>query len=41
MKYYRLTIEECDKLPHPNNCEIWIMEKNKDGDYKMKIEHDV
>ena len=33
MRYFKLTIEEFEKLKNPKNCEIWILEKNLDGDY--------
>ena len=36
MRYFKLTISKFEKMLNPTNCEMWILEKNKDGKYELK-----
>lgn len=35
MKLMNLSIEQYEKLALPNNCAIWVMEKDMKGNYKL------
>ena len=36
MRFFKMSIEKFDLLASPNNCEIWIIEKNSEGIYELK-----
>ncbi|MBK9191395.1 MAG: phosphoglycerate mutase family protein [Crocinitomicaceae bacterium] len=38
MKWFHWSVEEFELLANPGNCEIILMEKNKDGKYELKTE---
>jgi len=38
MRFFKMSIEKFDLLACPNNCEIWVIEKNSQGIYEMKSE---
>lgn len=35
MKYFRLSVEEFDKMPNPHNCEAWVLKRNSVGEYVL------
>jgi broad specificity phosphatase PhoE len=38
MRFFKMSIEKFDLLANPNNCDIWVIEKNSQGIYEMKSE---
>jgi broad specificity phosphatase PhoE len=38
MRFFKMSIEKFDLLANPQNCEIWVIEKNPRGIYEMKSE---
>jgi broad specificity phosphatase PhoE len=35
-KFFKIPIEKFDLMANPSNCEIWILEKISNGNYKLK-----
>lgn len=35
MRYFKFSIDKFDALANPQNCEIWVMEKNSKGAYEL------
>jgi broad specificity phosphatase PhoE len=33
MRYFRLSVEEFNVMKNPDNCEMWILERNATGQY--------
>ena len=36
MNFLNLPVKEYDNIKEPNNCQFWVIEKNKFGKYKVK-----
>jgi len=35
MRYFHMTVEEFEKMEHPDNCEMWILELDKNYKYQL------
>lgn len=33
MRYFRLSVEEFNEMKNPENCELWVMERNTNNAY--------
>jgi broad specificity phosphatase PhoE len=38
MRFFKLSIEKFDLIANPTNCDIWVIERDENGDYKLKTE---
>jgi broad specificity phosphatase PhoE len=38
MRYFKMSIEKFERMSNPENCEIWLLEKNEKGKYELKSE---
>jgi len=38
MRYYKKSIDDFEKMLNPDNCEMWVMERNSQGKYELKSE---